>query len=147
MTLNPHDSSGKSHPAPAGLPAGGQAQDPWTWHRRTLEGLRQRLIEGHRAHLRESVAPADRDYNDLADIASEQSDRDVLFAELGAVDNQLAEVEAALQRLQAGTYGRCEVTGRAIPAERLRALPWTRYSREAAEKIERDSNPQKPHEN
>lgn len=136
MTLNLHDSRGELNPAAAGLPAGDHARDPWVWHRRTLEGLRQRLIEGHRTHLRDSVAPADRDYNDLADIASEQSDRDVLFAELGAVDNQLAEVEAALGRLQAGTYGVCESTGRAIPAERLRALPWARYSREAAEQIE-----------
>ncbi len=137
---DPQSSDGYETAAPyrPGAPATEAARDQWAWHRGTLFALRQRLIDGHREHVRMSTTPADRDYNDMTDIASEQSEREVLYAELGAVDNQLAEVEAALQRLHAGTYGRCEATGRVIPDARLRALPWTRYSREAAEQIERD---------
>jgi len=48
----------------------------------------------------------------------------------------LIEVDAALRRLQQGTYGICERTGMPIPLERLRALPWTRFTREAAEQME-----------
>lgn len=39
---------------------------------------------------------------------------------------RLAEVEAALKRLEDGTYGVSEKTGKPIPYERLRALPWAR---------------------
>jgi RNA polymerase-binding transcription factor DksA len=37
---------------------------------------------------------------------------------------QLAAIEAALGRVAAGTYGRCEVCGREIAPERLEAIPW-----------------------
>ncbi|MGH9067149.1 MAG: TraR/DksA family transcriptional regulator [Acidimicrobiales bacterium] len=39
---------------------------------------------------------------------------------------ELGEIEDALARLAAGTYGKCEVCGRPIPVERLEALPATR---------------------
>jgi RNA polymerase-binding transcription factor DksA len=41
-------------------------------------------------------------------------------------EHHLAEVDAALRRLDEGSYGRCERCGRDIPAERLDALPATR---------------------
>ncbi|MGO4596839.1 TraR/DksA family transcriptional regulator [Terrabacter sp. 2RAF25] len=51
-------------------------------------------------------------------------------SQLGALVDQtrehLDEVDAALARLEAGTYGRCEVCGSAIPAERLEARPTAR---------------------
>ena len=37
---------------------------------------------------------------------------------------QVAEIDQALERLDAGTYGRCVVCGTPIPAERLGAVPW-----------------------
>jgi DnaK suppressor protein len=63
-------------------------------------------------------------------------DRDVLWAELGAEDDRLYEIDCAIQRIRDGVYGFCEETGAPIPAARLRAVPWTRYSRSAAEKRE-----------
>jgi RNA polymerase-binding transcription factor DksA len=51
-------------------------------------------------------------------------------SQLGALVNQtqghLDEIDAALARLAAGTYGRCEVCGRQIPAARLEARPTAR---------------------
>jgi RNA polymerase-binding transcription factor DksA len=51
-------------------------------------------------------------------------------SQLGALVDQtrahLDEVDAALARLEAGTYGQCEVCGSAIPAERLEARPTAR---------------------
>jgi RNA polymerase-binding transcription factor DksA len=47
-------------------------------------------------------------------------------------ENSFAEVEAALQRIRNGTYGICEATGKPISLDRLRAIPWTRFCREAA---------------
>ena len=46
---------------------------------------------------------------------------------------QLLEVEYALVRIDAGSFGLCEETEEPIEAERLRAIPWTRLSIEGAE--------------
>lgn len=42
----------------------------------------------------------------------------------GQLVQQLTAVEAALSRLDDGTYGVCERCGRAIPAERMEVVPW-----------------------
>lgn len=52
------------------------------------------------------------------------------FAEVAVHDqlvHQLAAVEAALARLDEGTYERCEKCGGLIGAERLEAMPWARH--------------------
>ena len=38
----------------------------------------------------------------------------------------LTEIDAALKRIEDGTYGTCEVCGKPISAERLAAIPWVR---------------------
>jgi hypothetical protein len=48
----------------------------------------------------------------------------------------LYEVDAALQRIDDGTYGICELTGQLIPWKRLEAIPWTRFSIEAEVQLE-----------
>jgi DnaK suppressor protein len=60
------------------------------------------------------------------DLADELYDRDLALDLPRAPTEAVHEIEAALARLQAGTYGRCEVTGRLIPAAQLRAMPWRR---------------------
>ena len=45
---------------------------------------------------------------------------------IDAIENDLADVEAALTRLEAGTYWTCEVTGRPLPDDVLRANPLAR---------------------
>jgi DnaK suppressor protein len=40
--------------------------------------------------------------------------------------HELIEIQAAIERVDAGTYGRCERCGEPIPDERLRAIPWAR---------------------
>jgi len=45
---------------------------------------------------------------------------------LSQAEADVAALEAALERFDAGTYGRCEPCGRAIPTERLAANPTTR---------------------
>lgn len=114
--------------------SGGPVKIPpqWAWHFRTLLHLRERLERAHHEHASEVNLPPDTDSNDLADSAQERAERDVLWAELGAESDKLFEIDCALQRIRDGVYGFCESSGRAIPPERLRAVPWTRYSREVA---------------
>lgn len=111
----------------------------WTWHYRTLQHLRERLVRAHTEHTKEVAPAADMLGVDAADVAQEQRDRDLLWTELAAADDQLFEVDCALQRIRDGVYGFCEETGHAIPPERLRAVPWTRYCRSVAETREKRS--------
>jgi RNA polymerase-binding transcription factor DksA len=64
--------------------------------------------------------------NHLADTASETYERELDEGLEGDAQEQLREVKAALERLEAGTYGTCAVCGKTVPVERLEAVPWTR---------------------
>jgi DnaK suppressor protein len=109
---------------------------PWQWHYRTLLHLRNRLLRAHTEHARQADEPPDLHGVDLTDTVQDKLDRDLLWAELGAEDDKLFEVDCALQRIRDGVYGFCEETGNPIPPTRLRAVPWTRFSRSAAEQHE-----------
>lgn len=72
----------------------------------------------------------------MADIGSDTYDQDFM---LGLAENerkQLREIDEALMRIKNGTYGVCLMTGKQIPAARLEAKPWAKYTIEAARQIE-----------
>ena len=72
-----------------------------------------------------------------ADVASETFEREKDVSILGNVDEQLRDVEGALKRLDDGTYGRCEICGKDIGDERLRARPEARYCVDDQARVER----------
>jgi DnaK suppressor protein len=108
----------------------------WAWHHRTLLALHRRLVAETKEHRQDSAVAAFTEPTELVDTVSDKLEHDVLLAELKREENTLSEIEAALQRIHSGTYGICEATGRKIPDDRLRALPWTRVVREVAERQE-----------
>ncbi|HYY54186.1 MAG TPA: TraR/DksA C4-type zinc finger protein [Candidatus Dormibacteraeota bacterium] len=63
----------------------------------------------------------------IADIATETEDRELDIARRKLVEDRIAVIDDALDRMQRGTYGRCVVCDAQIPEERLEALPWTPY--------------------
>ena len=78
-----------------------------------------------------------QNHADFADRASSETDRAI---ELRAGDRQrklIAKIDAALQRLDDGTYGYCEEIGEPIALKRLEARPITTLSVEAQERHER----------
>ncbi|ARO24314.1 RNA polymerase-binding protein DksA [Rhizobium sp. TAL182] len=84
-------------------------------------------------HLAEESA----NHPDLADRASSETDRAI---ELRARDRQrksISKIDAALQRIEDGTYGYCEETGEPIGLKRLDARPIATLSIEAQERHER----------
>ena len=84
-------------------------------------------------HLQEDS----QNHPDLADRASSETDRAI---ELRARDRQrklIAKIDAALQRIEDGTYGYCEETGEPISLKRLEARPIATLSIEAQERHER----------
>ena len=73
---------------------------------------------------------------DPADLAKDIVDRQVDRSALEAIRQELAEVDAALERLDDGTYSVSDVSGRPIPDERLRAVPYARRLVEEQELID-----------
>lgn len=112
--------------------------DPWNWHRRTLEALRARLVREATAHRKEADELLGEARDDHGGRVADDNEIETLLAEAKGELRLLEEVDAALTRLEASRYGLCEETGEPIPAERLRALPWARLTREAAARRERD---------
>jgi RNA polymerase-binding protein DksA len=63
--------------------------------------------------------------NHPGDVATSLYDRELDYAFEDNVERVIAAIDAALQRIEDGTYGICENGGEQIPAERLEAIPWT----------------------
>jgi RNA polymerase-binding transcription factor DksA len=105
--------------------AGSRLNPKWNWHFKVLLRLNGALIETSKATS--PAQPVKIAHADSDDRAS-----GILFAELAMEKDPLREVSDALRRIQEGTYGICEETKLPISPDRLRALPWTRYCREAA---------------
>ncbi len=63
--------------------------------------------------------------NHLAEVATATYDRELDYALEENSEQLLAAIDHALERLDEGEYGRCEVCGEEILVERLEAIPWT----------------------
>ena len=75
--------------------------------------------------------------NHLGDTATVTYDRELDYTLEENEENLLAEIDAALKRIEDGTYGTCRICGRPIGEERLEAVPWTTLCIEDARKEER----------
>ncbi len=99
----------------------------------TLASLRAALEE-ERDRLERQVKEMagddfDENFADSAQVAAEQGEHRTLTDSL---EEQLEEVQAALTRVDEGTYGRCEADGEPIPPARLEAFPTARHCMEHA---------------
>ena len=65
----------------------------------------------------------DEGFADSGQVTAERGEVDALA---GSLSENLAEIEAALEKLEAGTYGQCEDCGQAIAPARLEAMPSAR---------------------
>jgi DnaK suppressor protein len=107
------------------------------------EYFRQRLLRWKDEILREAretllhLQNENENHPDLADRASSETDRSI---ELRARDRQrklISKIDAALARIEDGTYGYCEETGEPISLRRLEARPIATLSIDAQERHER----------
>ena len=62
--------------------------------------------------------------NHLADTATVTYDRELDYTLEENSEHMLAEIDAALQRIEDGVYGKCTNCGKQIAPERLEARPW-----------------------
>jgi DnaK suppressor protein len=107
------------------------------------EYFRQRLLRWKDEILREAretllhLQNENENHPDIADRASSETDRSI---ELRARDRQrklISKIDAALARIEDGTYGYCEETGEPISLRRLEARPIATLSIDAQERHER----------
>jgi len=110
---------------------------------RQREYFRNKLLSWREEILREAretlqhLQDESQNHPDFADRASSETDRAI---ELRARDRQrklISKIDAALQRIDDGTYGYCEETGEPISLKRLDARPIATLSIEAQERHER----------
>jgi DnaK suppressor protein len=101
--------------------------------RRTELRKRLGLELAELAHLKHSSASGD-----VADAAFDASGEEISSALAELESKELAQIERALARLKAGTYGKCEVCTAKIPVARLNALPFSTQCVKCQRESERD---------
>lgn len=115
-----------------------------------LDSVRQRLLDERsrvtieRQRLADDTARSLEDSSDddgadshLGDSATETLDREIELTLEGNADHLLASIDAALIRLDEGSYGQCERCGGRITPERLEALPYATKCIECKRREER----------
>ncbi len=97
--------------------------------RRRLEAERQQLVGDIEALQSENQAQQDDAGigNHLADDASDVMNRERNLALRGNAEDLLSQIDGALHRIDAGSYGTCERCGQPINPERLEALPYAAH--------------------
>lgn len=119
-----------------------------------LEHFKELLLEEQKAtnedikDLKESIEGVDSTRDDVSssqdhhpgDLGTDEERKETNYTLIDRNLDKLEEINAALDRIINGTYGVCAHTGQKIKKERLEALPYTRYSIGAKEKMD-DSNP------
>ena len=75
----------------------------------------------------------------MADMGTDNYEQEFTLGLVEKDRNLLREINAALAKIQNGTYGICEGTGKPISKPRLEAQPWARYSIEHARQLERNT--------
>ena len=74
-----------------------------------------------------------------ADAGSDAYDRDFALSLLSQEQDALYEIDQALKRIELGTYGKCEMSGKAIPRARLEAIPFARFTVECQSQLEKQN--------
>jgi DnaK suppressor protein len=106
------------------------------YFRRKLQAWKEDILREAKETL-QNLQDENQNHPDIADRASSETDRAI---ELRARDRQrklIAKIDAAIARIDDGSYGYCEETGEPISLKRLEARPIATLSLEAQERHER----------
>jgi RNA polymerase-binding transcription factor DksA len=123
-----------------------QVPEKFRRYYRLLVDMRDALHKGLAFHSEEALKKSGKDdagdlsgYSQhLADAGTDTADRDFALSLISNEQEALKEIADAIERMKKGTYGVCEITNKAIPAARLIAVPFTRYSLEGQKELERN---------
>ena len=114
----------------------------WKKYYKLLIDLRAHVSDEISLHTADTLKHNARDdsgnTSSPADSGTDSFDRDFALSLVSSEQDALIEIEEAILRIKDGNYGVCEITNKAIPAARLSAVPFTRYSVEGQAEHERN---------
>lgn len=120
-------------------PAKAKAHNPeWDRYQQILLDLREQLVRQMNGLAKESAEQLPGYSMHMADSGTDNFDRDFALSLLSSDQDAIYEIDEALKRIERGSYGVCELTGKPIPKARLDAIPWARFTVEAQAQLERD---------
>ncbi len=107
----------------------------------------QSLLNAHRDEAVSSLRRLEAEQRSLdperptevGDVCVESASREDLFERISHYRRLLQRVEAALRRIEYGTFGECTVCGDEIKPKRLEIVPWTDYCVRCQEEFERSA--------
>ncbi|MFQ5843884.1 MAG: TraR/DksA C4-type zinc finger protein [Planctomycetota bacterium] len=126
-------------------PAAARRKAKTPFSKRELSQFRDKLLERRRRILKsvlameaEALKASDQDFSvdHMADHGSDNFEQDFTLSLVENVRRELGDIDRALDRIEQGTYGICEGTGRPIGRNRLEAIPYARYSIEYQRRLE-----------
>jgi RNA polymerase-binding transcription factor DksA len=135
--------SSKDVLAPA-RPAAERIPPKWRQHFNALVDLRERLLERRGVLVRDASEERPAYSLHMADAGTDNFDRDFALSIASSEQEALYEIDQAINRIRDGSYGVCELTGKLIEAERLKAIPWARFSAAAEQELERNGTVKRP---
>lgn len=113
----------------------------WLPYFQTLMALRKALKGSLDQRSSETIGASARESGELSinssDAGTETFDRDLALSIVANDQDALEEIEDAIDRIFAGTYGVCLETNKPINKNRLKAVPFTRFSVEGQIQFER----------
>jgi len=108
----------------------------WQKHYKRLIDLREYLLN-RKGNLAKDASEEQPTFSmHMGDAGTDEFDRDFALSMMSSEQDALYEIEQALNRIQSGTFGICELTGKRIKPQRLEAIPWTRFSASAEKELE-----------
>lgn len=119
-------------PVPSDLP-----QERLDALRARLQEQRQEIVNMYNQDVRAGQESTDEPTEDIVDRANNSYNRELMFSISDTERLMLLQVEDALNRIEAGTYGRCTNCGNAINPLRLDAVPWARFCIDCQELAEK----------
>lgn len=105
--------------------------------RERLLAERETVLSRLNKHLNEAMVDDDRPADEL-DQAGRISDQAYLMRLADKEQKLIKQIDRALAKFETGEFGLCEGTGEPISRKRLEVRPWTRYSIEYKEQLERE---------
>ncbi len=128
------------------------AKGPLGKYVKLLLELRDRILDGIEFHASDNLKRTQKDASGdrsaysfhMADAGTDNFDREFALSMVSNEQELLYEVNEALKRLENGTFGLCEMSGKPIPKARLEVIPWARYTVECQEEIEKTQTKRSP---
>ncbi len=106
-------------------------------YRAALVGDLNHLEDNALSSRREDAATLD--ISNFADLGTDNFEKDLTIGLIENSEETLREIDAALLRIEAGTYGVCEESGDPVGKNRLMAIPWARLCIDCQRKAEEEA--------